>query len=122
MFSIALVGKKIQELAPSLWALLGTLLDTNTLHHHVAPNEQMVIDEGFEDELSNIATEITGNDEGSDNKSDKDSDGNGEDDEGLGDMDEGDDESENKPKQKYHKQNSVRRNRALLFIVRRTLC
>ena len=122
MFSIAQIGKKIQLLAPSLWALLGTLLDTNTLCCHVAPNEQMDIDEGFEHKLSNIATGITGNDEGSNDKSDEDSDGNGEDDEGLGDMDEGDDELETKPKRKYHKQNHVRRNGALLIIVRNTLC
>jgi|SRR5882762_4366029 len=117
-FSIAQMGEKIQELAPSLWALLGTLLDANTSRRRVAPNEQMDIDEGFERELSDIATGITGNDEGSDDESDEDSDSSGEHDEGDGD--EGD-ESETKPKRKYRKQNRARRNGALLFIVRTTL-
>ena len=86
MFSIAQMGKKIQELAPSLWALLRTLLNTNTSRCHVVQNKQMDIDKGFKHELPDIATGITGNDEGSDNKSDEDSDGSGEDDEGLGDI------------------------------------
>ena len=119
MFSIAQMGQKIRELAPSLWALLGTLLDANTSRRRVAPNEQMDIDEGFERELSDIATGITGNDEGSDDESNEDSDSSGED--NKGDGDEGD-ESETKPKRKYRKQSRVRRNGALLFIVRNTLC
>ena len=87
-------------------------------YQYIMPNKQMDIDKGFEHKLSNIATGRTRNDEGSD----EDSDGSGEDNKGLRDRDEGDDESETKPKQKYCKQNCVRRNGALLFIVRNTLC
>jgi hypothetical protein len=64
-FSIMQMGHKIQDLAPNLWTLLGSLLDVEPDRRRTAPAEE-TIDEDTEMELADIATAVDGNDDGSD--------------------------------------------------------
>jgi hypothetical protein len=64
-FSITQMGRKIQDLAPNLWTLLGSLLDVEPDRRRTAPAEE-TIDEDTEMELADIATVVDGNDNGSD--------------------------------------------------------
>jgi hypothetical protein len=136
-FSIARMGRKIQEVTPNLWRLLGDLLNADPSRMRHAP---MGGDMNFEMEVdvepSNIAAAVFGNDKGSDNDSadnegsDKESDvgmvGESADveDGGLAnssgeDVTEGEAATGTDSNQKhcYRKQNAVRRNAVLLFIV-----
>jgi hypothetical protein len=128
-FSIARMGRKIQEVAPNLWQLLGDLLNADPLRMGQAPiggdtNFEMEVDV----EPSNIATAIFGNDESSDDES---SDGEGSDEEGdvgraggSADVEEGNLADEEgaaaemgSRKRRYQKKNPTRRNAVLLFVV-----
>jgi hypothetical protein len=65
-FSITQMGVKIQEVAPNLWDLFGILLDADPNRRRTAPsNRDGVTDENVEIELTDIASAVRGNDEGS---------------------------------------------------------
>ena len=62
-FSIAQMGQKIQDIAPNLWMLLGSLLDVEPTQRRTAPAKE-VVDEDIEVEFPDIATAVNGNDNG----------------------------------------------------------
>jgi hypothetical protein len=123
-FSITQMGVKIREVAPNLWNLFGILLDADPNRRRTAPNDD-AMDEDVEMELVDIATVVSGNDEGSEEE--------GSGDESGGEADAGDKEAGNDgeqdggnpepllKKRRYRKQNRARRNGILLFIVSQAL-
>src|ERR1700720_1389282 len=56
-FSITRMGRKIQDLAPNLWTLLGSLLDVEPDRRRTAPAEE-TIDEDTEMALADIAKTV----------------------------------------------------------------
>jgi hypothetical protein len=124
-FSISQMGVKIREVAPNLWNLFGILLDADPNRRRTAPGpSDEVMDEDVEMELADIATAVSGNDEGSE---DEDSGGEGGGEADAGEMGHGNDvepdgtqagmEPPPLKKRRYRKQNRARRNGILLFIV-----
>jgi hypothetical protein len=120
-FSITQMGVKIREVAPNLWNLFGILLDADPNRRRTVPSDE-AMDEDVEMELVDIATAVSGNDEGSEEEESGD--------EGGGEADAGDEEignngsnvptSTSEPllkKRHYRKQNRARHNGILLFIV-----
>jgi hypothetical protein len=135
-FSIARMGRKIQEVAPNLWQLLGDLLDADPSRVRHAPmSKDMSFEMEIDVEPSNIAAGVFGDDEGSDREdsddegSDKESDVRGvggssnvEDGSAANSADEDVTEGtttdmDGSWKHHYRKQNPARRNAILLFIV-----
>ena len=120
-FSITQMGCKIQDLAPNLWTLLGSLLDVEPDHQRTAPAEEM-IDEDMEMELVDIAAAVDGNDDGSNESEGEEAEGEVA---GAAASSEGatsDDEAEMQQpgtvkKRRYRKQNWVQWNAALIYIV-----
>jgi hypothetical protein len=131
-FSIARMGRKIQEVAPNLWQLLGDLLDADPSRVRHAPmSKDMSFEMDIDVEPSNIAAGVFGNDEGSDRE---DSDDEGSDVGGIGGSSDVEDgsaansagedvtegaatDTDGSRKRRYRKQNPARRNAILLFIV-----
>ena len=143
-FSISELGHNIQQIAPHLWHLVGSMLDVVPDRRRTRPSNMMV-DEDIEMELGDIATAVEGlegNDEGSGESDDNELEGGNLDTIGRAegeanaeedtDSDESDNDtagrepegeagndkqpSENK-KRCYRKQNRARRNAALIYIV-----
>ena len=111
-FSITQMGWKIQDLAPNLWTLLGSLLDVEPTRRRTAPAEE-VVDEDIEIELPNIATAVNRNENGS-------SDLDGEDGEVEAAATSDDVEMQHldtTEKSGYRKHNRAQQNAALMYIV-----
>jgi hypothetical protein len=124
-FSITQMGRKIQDLAPNLWTLLGSLLDVEPDRRRTAPAEE-TIDEDTEMELADIATVVDGNDNGSDESEGEEAKGEVEgaaaaaaaSSEGATSDDEAEMQQPDPVKKRhYRKQNRARRNAALMYIV-----
>jgi hypothetical protein len=58
------MGVKIREVAPNLWDLFGILLDTDPNQQHTALSDEATA-EDVEIELADIASAMSGSDEGS---------------------------------------------------------
>ena len=121
-FSITQMGLKIREVAPNLWDLIGTLLDADPNRRRTAPTDEAT-DENVEIELTEIASAVCGNDEGSEEE-DSGDEGGSEADPGGREMGDnvGQLEVTSAPepllkKRRYRKQNRARRNGILIFIV-----
>jgi hypothetical protein len=130
-FSITQMGRKIQDLAPNLWTLLGSLLDVEPDRRRTAPAEE-ILDEDTEMELADIATAVDGNDDGSDELEDEDVEGEmpvegaaaasslnkgATSDDDLAADSEMQQPADTVKKRHYKKQNRARRNAALMYIV-----
>ena len=117
-FSITQMGVKIQEVAPNLWNLFGTLLDADPNRRRTAPSDE-VTDEDVEIELADIASAVSRNDEGSEEEDSGDEGGSEADpgDEEMGNDGPEQDSSASEPllkKRRYRKQNRARRNGNML--------
>ena len=116
-FSVEKMGTIIHRVAPQLWDLLGVLLDSRIDHRRTQPDQNhtgLQTNNNVDMEPAFIATDVFGNDSGSSKESDED----------VEELDDDLDESSNdghlesiKSKWHYQKQNPVRRNAALIFIV-----
>ena len=110
------MGVKIREVAPNLWNLIGVLLDADPNRRRTAPSEEATDSENVEVELTDIASAVSGNDEGSEEE-DSGDEGGTEADPGDREMENDGGQSNNPPKRRYRKQNRARRNGILIFIV-----
>jgi hypothetical protein len=121
-FSIMQMGRKIQDLAPNLWTLLGSLLDVEPARRRTAPADE-TIDEDTEMELADIAMVVDGNDDGSDESEGEETEEEvGESAAASSECATSDDEAQMQQpdttkKRHYRKQNRARRNAALMYIV-----
>jgi hypothetical protein len=121
-FSITQMGWKIQDLAPNLWTLLGSLLDVEPARRRTAPTKEM-FDEDTEMELADIAMAINGNDDGSDELEGEEAEEEAEEAVAVGsegatsDDEAAEMQQPDTAKRRYRKQNRARRNAALMYIV-----